>query len=192
MSKDDHPFLDKVIKPWKTLSSSMALDEKWFPVRKDVVELPSGKILDDFMVWVSPHLVLVVPFTSDGKFVLVQQYRHGINSIDYQFPAGASSKKDVDSEATARRELEEETGYVNGEFTHLTSVSLFGHKMTGLEDIYLAKDVVFEGEVVDDEEEPIRVVLKTPDELRKMIANHEIKSAASLAACLFAFEKLSV
>mgnify|MGYP003781671167 CR=1 FL=1 len=79
------------IYPWKTLSSTMALNEKWFPVRKDVVQLPSGKIVNDFFVWESPHIVVAVPLTKNGEFVLVQQYRHGINSTDYQFPAGAKT-----------------------------------------------------------------------------------------------------
>lgn len=168
----------------------MALDEKWFPVRRDTVQLPSGKVLNDFFVWESPHIVVVVPFTKDGKFVLVQQYRYGIDSIDYQFPAGAASKKDTDSEDTGRRELEEETGYVGGEWTHLCQVSLFGHKMTDLEDIYFAKGVTPDGTRVDDENEPIRVVTKTPAELRKMIADNEIKSAASLAAAMLVLNKL--
>src|SRR4051812_37561131 len=37
---------DFEIKPWRLISTSMALAERWFPVRKDEVELPSGKIVN--------------------------------------------------------------------------------------------------------------------------------------------------
>ena len=64
--------------------------------------------------------------------------------------------------------------------------------MTDLEDLYLAKDVVPEGIHLDDEDEPIRVVTKTPAELREMIANNNIKSAASLAAAMLVLDKLKL
>jgi 8-oxo-dGTP pyrophosphatase MutT (NUDIX family) len=186
------PSQDKPIQPWKILSSTMALDEKWFPVRKDTLKLPSGTILTDFFVWESPHLVAVVPMTEEGNFILVEQYRHGINSIDFQFPAGAVNKQDADFESAARRELEEETGYTGGTWSHLLEVSLFGHKMTGLEDLYLAQGVSLDGVRVDDENEPIRVVSRTPAELREMINRNEIKSAASIAAGLLVLNKLNL
>ncbi|MDQ3098121.1 MAG: NUDIX hydrolase [bacterium] len=182
---------DKTIEPWETLSSVMALDEKWFPVRKDTVKLPSGKIINDFFVWITPHIVTVVPVTKDGKFILCQQYRHGISTIIYQFPAGGA-KKSESSEDAARRELEEETGYVGGKLTHLTSVSPFAHKMTDLEDVYLIEGVTPDGVALDEEDEQINVVLKTPTELREMIDNNEIKTAVSLVGGLLALKKLGL
>jgi hypothetical protein len=46
----------------ETLASSIALDEKWFYVRKDVVRLPSGKVVDDFFLWEGP------PYRHDSAY----------------------------------------------------------------------------------------------------------------------------
>lgn len=168
----------------------MALDEKWFPVRRDTVQLPSGKVLDDFFVWDAGHFVTVVPITADGKFVLIQQYRHAIATIDCQFPAGAADKGDNDAETAARRELEEETGYIGGSWRRLYRVSPFGHKMSDISDIFLAEGVTAEGVIAHDDAEDIAVLLKTPAELRAMIANNEIISSTSMVGALLALQHL--
>jgi hypothetical protein len=113
--------LDNGIRTWDTLASSVALAEPWFTVRRDTVRLPSGTVLDDFFVWESPHIVTVVPYTADGRFVLIRQYRHAIGLIDYQFPAGGADPGEP-PEGAALREMEEETGFTGGELVHLYKI----------------------------------------------------------------------
>jgi ADP-ribose pyrophosphatase len=178
------------VRPWETLASETALGEKWLTVRRDVVRLPSGAVLDDFFVWESPHIVTVVPCTRDGRFVLIEQYRHALGLVSLQFPAGAAEPGEP-PEAAARRELEEETGYVGGELTLLYQAAPNAHKITDLEDLYLADGVVPDGVRVDDENEPIRVVLATPDELRGHLAANRIHGATAALAAVLALERLT-
>jgi 8-oxo-dGTP pyrophosphatase MutT (NUDIX family) len=42
---------------------------------------------------------------------MVEQYRHGSDTIELEIPGGMMDAKDASPEATGRRELREETGY---------------------------------------------------------------------------------
>lgn len=177
------------VQPWEVIESTMALDERWFPVRRDKVRLPSGKVVDDFFIWEAPHIVTVVPLTEDNRFVLCHQYRHGIQQVTWQFPAGAMDKGEEPLDA-AKRELLEETGYGDGVMSHLGHISPYGHKMTDLEDMYLAMGVEPIQEPVDDEYEPTEVGLFTVAELMVMVETNQIVVASSLCGVFLALRRL--
>ena len=179
------------IQPWELILSTKALDERWFSVRKDTVKLPSGKVLDDYFVWESPTIATVVPVTSEGMFVLCRQYRHAVDKIMYQFPAGAVGKAES-AEAAAVRELMEETGYQAKKLISLGSSAAYPTKLSGWHHLFLAKDVDQVQEPIFDESEPIEVVVKTVDELWALIQNNEFQVADSMAAALLAFKKLQI
>lgn len=54
----------------------------------------------------------IIPVTEDGKVVLVRQYRIGIAQHTTEIPGGVVDPTDPDAQATAIREMTEETGYV--------------------------------------------------------------------------------
>jgi ADP-ribose pyrophosphatase len=191
MKSTTSPQDEHEIKPWKLISTSMALSERWFPVRKDEVELPSGKIVNDYFVWESPNIATIVPFTADGKFVICEQYRHAVGKNMYQFPAGGLEKNEA-PEAAAKREMEEETGYTSDDVTFLTRSAAYPTKMSGYHHLFLAKNAQATGERQDDENEPTRVHLKTPDELIRLIEDGNFEVADSLAAALLALRKLGL
>lgn len=181
----------KHVSKWKTLASEMALDEKWFPVRKDRIELPQGKVIDDYFVWESPRIAMVVPVTPEGKFVLVRQYRHALGEIFCQFPAGALDKGEL-AEAAAIRELQEETGYRCQKLVFLGSLSPYATKMTGVVDVYLAQNATFDHPPEYDEQEESETILLTPEELVALPDTQEV-FASDLLACIFlAFRHLDL
>lgn len=56
--------------------------------------------------------VAVAALTQDGKIVLTEQFRRPVNARVIDLPAGlVGDEGDDDAESTARKELEEETGY---------------------------------------------------------------------------------
>jgi 8-oxo-dGTP pyrophosphatase MutT (NUDIX family) len=177
------------IKKWKQLNTSPVLREPWFPVRKDTVKLASGSVIDDYFVWESPTIATVVPFTKDGKFVVCEQYRYGVDKIMLQFPAGGVGKNEPVEDA-ARRELEEETGYVATDIEFLGDSAAYPTKMSGWHHLYLARDVEPTGTQQEDENEPTRVMLKTPEELWELINSNQFQVADSLVAALLALKRL--
>ena len=60
-----------------------------------------------------PGAVLIVPFISRDKVVLIRQYRPVINSYIWELPAGTLHKGEPHA-SCANRELIEETGYKAG------------------------------------------------------------------------------
>ena len=98
------------MKPWKLLSSEFLVDAPWLKVAKETCELPNGKVIDDFYTLWQPDWVLILARTTEGKWVMTEQYRHGTGKIALEFPAGIIDKGETPKEA-AIRELQEECGY---------------------------------------------------------------------------------
>lgn len=178
------------IQPWKTLSSSTALDERWFTVRRDTVQLPLGKVVDDYFVWESPHIAMVVPMTSEGDLVIVRQYRHAVGQILHQFPAGAVDK-DETVEAAARREMREESGYQTTErLQHLGTIAPYSTKITGVTDIYLAPNATQTSTPEYDEQEETEVLTMSPENVLELCTNGELQQADFISAAYLALNAL--
>src|ERR1700690_3038825 len=65
----------------------------------------------DFYVLDSVNWVNVIAVTPDRQLVMVEQYRHGSNTVELEIPGGMMDPGETDPVATAVRELREETGY---------------------------------------------------------------------------------
>src|SRR5271156_4089363 len=78
----------KALQPWKSLGRQVLLAvPPWFEVIREQVELPSGRIVDDFYRIVLPDFALIVPVTPEGKIVMVRGYKHGVGRINLSPPA---------------------------------------------------------------------------------------------------------
>lgn len=99
-----------MLKKWKLLDSELVLNEKWYQVRKDTVEVKPGKIINDYYLSLSNDIVLIVALTADKKIPLVRQYKHGAGEILIELPGGYVDDNE-EPLAAAQRELREETGF---------------------------------------------------------------------------------
>ena len=102
---------------WKTLSSEYVVKEPWMTVRKDKLLLPDGRVKDDYWSLEYPDWINVIATTKDGHYIFERQYRHGLDCVAWEIPAGVIEKGE-EPLAAARRELMEETGFGGGEWAN--------------------------------------------------------------------------
>jgi 8-oxo-dGTP pyrophosphatase MutT (NUDIX family) len=107
-----------MIKPWKKLSSKPLGDFRIFTIRSDRKVSPRNQHEQDFFVIESVDWVNVIAVTPAQELVMVEQYRHGSNTVELEIPGGMMDGPDGSPEVTGVRELREETGY-EGEHPHL-------------------------------------------------------------------------
>lgn len=99
------------VRPWKTLSSTPLADHRIFRVRSDRKTDPRTGAEHDFFAIECVDWVNVVPVTSDGHVVMIEQFRHGSDTIELEIPGGMMDPHESDPVAAGRRELKEETGH---------------------------------------------------------------------------------
>ena len=178
--------------PWKTLRSELVFNHKWYQLRRDHVELPSGQVLDDYFVSVRPDVALTFPLTADNQVVFVRQYKHAAGQILLELPGGVVDADETSKLAAARRELREETGYDSEQVDFLTEVLDNPTKDTNTISYFLARNVRRVAEQDLDETENIEVVLVPLAEVESYILRGEIRVAGSVALCLLALRRLGV
>lgn len=97
--------------PWKKVRSTPIGDFRVFKLRSDVSLSPRTGKEHDFYVLDSVDWVNVIAITPDQKLVMVEQFRHGSNTVELEIPGGMMDAGETDPVMTAVRELREETGY---------------------------------------------------------------------------------
>ena len=101
----------KMIKPWQKLSSKPAGDFRIFTIRTDQKVSPRTQQVHDVVVIDCVNWVNVIALTPERQLVMIEQYRHGSNTVELEIPGGMMDPGDASPEATGLRELREETGY---------------------------------------------------------------------------------
>lgn len=101
------------------------------------VEGPQGEVFERTFT-VTPGAVAAVALHSDGRVVLVSQYRASVDDEVIELPAGMRDVKDEPPLVTAQRELVEEAGYVATEWSHLGRCMSAPGVTNSLVEIFLA------------------------------------------------------
>jgi ADP-ribose pyrophosphatase len=100
-----------MIRPWPLLRSKTVGDFRIFTIRSDLKRSPRTGREHDFFVIESVNWVNVVAVTPQHELVMVEQFRHGSNTVELELPGGMMDREDASPAAAGERELREETGY---------------------------------------------------------------------------------
>ncbi|MDB9314402.1 NUDIX hydrolase [Spirulina sp. CS-785/01] len=176
------------LKKWQLLDSQFIVDHRWCRVRRDTVELPDGTVIDDYFVHVRPEIVYILPITCDRKVVFVRQYRHGVQDIFLELPAGAFNPQQEDGESAAKRELAEETGYTSPHWEKLTTFFHSPVKDTSKIHLFLARDVEPTQPQTLDLTEDIEVVLIPLSDIPQKIHTGDINVSGTIAALFWGLQ----
>ncbi|MBW4417809.1 MAG: NUDIX hydrolase [Myxacorys californica WJT36-NPBG1] len=133
-----------------------------------------------------PGGALVIPVTSEGKLVLVNQYRFLVQGRLLEFPAGTVEIGENPLE-TIQREIEEETGYRGNQWQKLGEFFLAPGYSDEVIYAFLAQDLqLLEHPPEQDEDEDIQTVLMTPQEVEKAIYAGDLIDSKSISSFMLA------
>lgn len=151
---------------------------------QDLLETPEGKVVNWDLV-LHNGAAAIIPVDSDGKIIMVRQYRNASDSEMLEIPAGKIDGDEVPYEC-ARRELEEETGYVSDDVEFLIdfypAIGYSNEKIS----VYVATNLKLTVQALD-EDEFVEVEKYTLDEIVSMIMDGTINDAKTMTA-IFAYK----
>jgi ADP-ribose pyrophosphatase len=168
----------------KVLKQEMVFNGGHVKVRVDRVIEPSGHEATREIV-VHPGAVCIVARPTDGEVILIRQYRHATGGELLEIPAGGLDPDEAPLDA-ARRELEEETGFLAANIERrggfwstpgFTTEYMWLFEATGLTKTQTHPD---EDEVIETE------VVKIAEALR-MIEDGRIQDAKTILGLLRVF-----
>lgn len=169
----------------KTIKSELIYDGK---VTKYIVEdvlLPNGQQSKREIVR-HDGAAAVIAFTEDQKLLLVKQYRKAIEKISIEIPAGLKDAEDEDGLNTAKRELEEETGFQAEDWSFVTSFySTPGFTDEFLEIYEAAQLIKVENPLPKDEDETIELLALTFEEAWRAYEEGYLRDSKSVFALFY-------
>lgn len=168
----------------RTIQTTPIFDGKVISLKVDDVTLPNGATSKREIIN-HPGAVAVIAITDNHKLLLVEQYRKAIERSIIEIPAGKLEKGE-EPIVTARRELEEETGYTTDDLTFVQAFATSPGFADEVIHIYLAKNLKkLEVAAALDEDEFVELMEVTLEEAEAMVADERIYDAKTAYAILW-------
>jgi ADP-ribose pyrophosphatase len=160
---------------------------KYIKFQQDEVILSNGRTASREMVW-HPGAVAIAALTEENELLMVRQYRYPIREVSFELPAGKLEKGE-DPLTTAKRELEEETGFWAKEWEKLAAFYTTPGFTNEIIHLYFAKGLE-ERKAHPDPDEIIEYE-KTPIiKLREQLNTGVIKDAKTIIGLLWSLERI--
>lgn len=169
------------IQPWPVLARTPLGHHKVFGVTELTARSPRTQALHPFFVLDAADWVNIIPITSEGEIVCVQQFRHGSQDVTLEIPGGLIDPGETPLEA-ALRELREETGYCAPTARQLGVVSPNPATHANRCYTFLAQNVTLEATPHFDATEECERILIPLHELKRLAGAGFVHHALVLAA----------
>lgn len=176
---------------WKTIKRTTVIKDDWINLEASECQLPNGKTISPFYVNHSNDFAVIIAITDKQEVLVERQYRHGVEKILLEVPAGAVEPEEA-PEAAACRELMEETGYRATNLEFLFKVAPNASSSSNYAWCYLARDVVQLGCQKLDDTEALEVSTIPLQKIRQMIQAGEFEQAVHVAALYRALDVLGL
>jgi ADP-ribose pyrophosphatase len=162
------------------LSEELLYESPWLKIRRYENAFPSG-LRRPFSLKEEPDVAVCLPVTQDGRFVLVEEYRHGPRRVLFEIPAGMVDAGEDAAVAEARETLEE-TGYA-GELRHLVSTWISAYS-NARKHIFVMTNARQVQEPQPEPHELIAVRLATRKEFEGVVRSGELSDLDAALCCL--------
>lgn len=165
----------------RILGQTIEFEGRRITVRRDHIIEPSGKEAIREIV-LHRGAVSIIAWSKPDEILLIRQFRHATGEELLELPAGTLETGE-DSIDTARRELEEETGYRAGLIEHLATYYTTPGFSNELMFLYEASDLELREQHLEDDE-AIEVVPTPWEEALCMVHDGRIRDAKTLVGLL--------
>lgn len=125
----------------------------------------------------------VVAVNSEGKLLMVRQYRNALDRYTLEIPAGKLDSPEEPKIECAYRELEEETGFRTEKLEYLLSINTTIAFCDEYIDVFLARDLIPSAQHLDPDEE-IAVEEWELNDLLELIYTGKITDGKTVASIL--------
>ena len=173
------------VSPWPLISSSGLKDYRIFKIRSDEKKSPRTGKTHEFIVINAGDWVNVVAVTGNNELVMIEQYRHGTNTIELEIPGGVLDSTDDGPIEGGIRELQEETGYEGTEPRMIGKVFSNPAIMNNTCYTVLFTDCRLLHPTSLDQGEDIVVRLIPVDHIRQVVADGKIRHSLVIAALYY-------
>lgn len=127
------------MQPWKIRARQVVLHQPpYLTVENHTVELPDGRVIEDWAWLVTPDFVNVVAVTEAGMWLVFRQTKYAVEGTSLA-PVGGYLEPGEDPLAAAQRELLEETGYAADNWISLGRYAVDGNRGAGRGHLFLAR-----------------------------------------------------
>lgn len=166
------------MKTWKTLSRTPVLHTgKFLSLEMHAVELPDGRVIEDWPWVITPDYVNVAAVTPEGTFLAFRQVKYGVEGTSLA-AVGGYIEPGEDPLTAAQRELREETGYAAAQWEALGTYRVDANRGAGMAHFFLARQAQPVARRDADDLEEQELLLLTRAEIKLALDQGEFKVLA--------------